>query len=105
MPNLPPVIVDLKLRARYMLAGAIMLGLWAASLIALFRGTDGVNIMMVAVATITLLPLGAISVFGAISGSEASMGRARSALFAGAGLMVLVIAVEVARRILSGASH
>ena len=105
MPNLTPVIVALRLRARYMLAGAIMLALWGASVVALFRGVDGVHILMVFVATITVLPLGLVALLGGLSGSEANMRRARSALFAAGALLALIVTVEVVRRTIFGASH
>ena len=105
MPSLPPVIAALRLRARYMLAGAIMLALWGASLVALFRGIDGIHIVMAVVATITVLPLGLVALLGGMSGSEANMRRARMALFAAGALLALIVTVEVARRMLYGASH
>lgn len=100
MPKLPPVIVALKLRARYMLAGAVMLALWGASLVALFNGIDGVRIAMLSVATLTVLPLGLIALLGGVSGSEAGMRRARIALFAAGGLLALIVAAEVIRRLI-----
>jgi hypothetical protein len=103
MSNLPPVIVALKLRARYMLAGAIMLALWGASLVALFRGIDGMHIVMAIFATITVLPLGLVALLGGVSGSEASMQRARIALLAAGALLVLIVTAEVARRMIFAA--
>jgi hypothetical protein len=103
MKNPPSVIVTLKLRARYMLAGAVMLALWGASLVALFRNVDGIHIAMVFFATITVLPLGVIALLGSVSGSEVSMRRAHIALFAAGGLLGLLVAVEVARRMIFGA--
>jgi len=99
MPAPPPVLVDLKLRARYMLAGAVMLALWGASLVALFRDVDTVHILMTAGATITVLPLGVIALLGALWGSEANMRRAQMALFAAGCLLFLIVLVEVIRRI------
>jgi uncharacterized protein YhhL (DUF1145 family) len=103
MANPPPVTVTLRLRARYMLTGAIMLAFWGASLVALFRGVDGLHILMVVVTTVSVLPLGVIILLGAVSGSEASMWRAQMALLASGCLLLLIVSAEVIRRIVFGA--
>jgi hypothetical protein len=105
MKNPPPVIVTLRLRARYMLAGAVMLALWGASLVALFRSVDGIHIAMVFAATVTALPLGLICLLGGVSGSEVNLRRAQIALFTAGGLLTLIVAVEVARRMMFGAAR
>jgi len=103
MANPPPVTVTLKLRARYAIAGATMLALWGASLIALFRGAEGSSVLMLAAATVTVLPLGFIMLSGGVSGSEAGMRRAGMALFATGVLLLLIVSAEVIRRIVFGA--
>jgi hypothetical protein len=100
MQKAPPVIAALQLRARYMLAGAVMLALWGASLVPLFRGTDDVHIITIFFATITVLPLGLIALLGGVSGSETSMRRAGIALFASGGLLTLVVVAEALRRMI-----
>jgi hypothetical protein len=105
MQKPPPVIITLKLRARYMFAGAIMLALWGASLIQLFRGTNDVPAITIFLATITVLPLGLIALLGAVTGTETGMRRAQTALLAGAGLLVLVLVMEALRRIIFAAGN
>ena len=82
-----------------MLAGAMMLLLWGASLAALFREGSSFNIVASIFATFTFFPLGLIAMWGGLSGGEASMQRARNALFAGGGLLLLTVTLEVLRRI------
>jgi len=94
-----PTVVTRKLRGRYMLAGAVMLSLWGASLAALIQDSSAFNIIAAIFATLTFLPLGLVASWGGISGSEAAMRRARNALFASGGLLLLVVATEVVRRI------
>jgi len=94
-----PPVVTRRLRGRYMLAGAVMLSLWGASLVALFHEGSGFNIVASTFATFTFFPLGLIAMWGGFSGSEASMQRARNALFAGGGLLLVTATMEVLRRI------
>src|SRR5262245_49017464 len=94
-----PAVVTRKLRGRYLLAGAVMLSLWSASLVAVFQEVSSFNIIATIFATLTFLPLGLVALWGGISGSEAAMQRARNALFASGGLLLLVVAIEVLRRI------
>ena len=82
-----------------MLAGAVMQLLWGASLVALFHEGSSFNIVASIFATLTFFPLGLIAMWGAFSGSAASMQRARNALFAGGGLLLLTVTIEVLRRI------
>ena len=82
-----------------MLAGAVMLSLWGASLVAVFQNGTSFNILAVIFATLTFLPLALVALWGGISGSEAAMQRARNALFASGGLLLLVATTEVFRRI------
>jgi|SRR5215470_15201129 len=98
-----PAVVTRKLRGRYMLAGAVMLSLWGASLVAVFQESTSFNVIAAIFATLTFLPLGLVALWGGISGTEAAMRRARNALFTSGGLLLLVTAIEVLRRIfLSG---
>jgi hypothetical protein len=83
MQNPVPPVVTRRLRGRYMFAGAMMLLLWGASLVALFHEGSSFNIVASIFATFTFFPLGLIALWGGFSGSEASMQRARNALFAG----------------------
>jgi len=99
MQNSVPPVVTRRLRGRYMLAGAVMLSLWGASLVALFHEGSGFNIVASTFATFTFFPFGLIAMWGGFSGSEASMQRARNALFAGGGLLLLTATMEVLRRI------
>lgn len=82
-----------------MLAGAMMLLLWGASLVALFQEGSSFNIVAAVLTTLTFLPLGLIAMWGGISGRETDMQRARSALFAAGGLLLLTVTIEVLRRI------
>ncbi|HXX08656.1 MAG TPA: hypothetical protein VEJ43_11390 [Pseudolabrys sp.] len=102
MAKPPPVTVTLKLRARYAIAGATMLALWVASVVALFRNIDWSHILIVAAATVTALPLGLTMLSGGVSGSEPSMQRAQMALFATGALLLLIVSGEVLRRIVFG---
>jgi hypothetical protein len=105
MQKPPPVIITRKLRARYMFSGAIMLALWGASLIPLFRGTDDVPTIAIFLATITVLPLGLVTLLGAVTGTDTGMRRAQTALLAGAGLLALAVVVEALRRIIFAAGN
>ena len=82
-----------------MFAGAVMLLLWGASLIALFHEGSRFNIVASIFATFTFFPLGLVAMWGGFSGNKASMHRARNALFAGGGLLLLTVTIEALRRI------
>jgi len=99
-----PASITLRMRTRYGLAGALMLALWAASVVSLFHDASVFNIGLTSIATFTMLPLGVIALLGGVHGSEASMRRAYIALFAGGGLMMLAVIVEMLRRILFAGS-
>jgi hypothetical protein len=94
-----PVTVTLRLRARYALAGMIMLGLWAVSLVPLWQDGGGVNLIIACATTLTLSPLGIVALLGGLSGSEAGMRRAQLALFTAGALLMLAVIVELLRRI------
>lgn len=93
-----PVAITLRLRARCALAGLIMLALWVASVVAMFRDGGALNIILTAIATVTILPLGLVALLGGVHGSEAGMRRAHIALFAAGGLLAVTVIVEMLRR-------
>jgi uncharacterized protein YhhL (DUF1145 family) len=93
-----PAAITLRLRARYALAGLIMLALWAASLVSLFRDTGTLNVVLAVIATFTIFPLGLVALLGGVHGSEASMRRAHIALFAAGGLLAVAVIAEMLRR-------
>ncbi len=99
-----PANVAIRLRARYMLTGALMLALWGANVVALFRGGSTFNIIALVFTTLTFLPLSLVALWGGISGSEASTRRARNALLASGGLLMLIVAAEILRRAVFAAS-
>ena len=94
-----PVTVALRHRARFALAGLIMLGLWGASLVPLWQDGGGFNFILAAATTFTLCPLGIVALLGGIQGSEAGMRRAQFALFTAGALLMLTVIVELLRRI------
>jgi hypothetical protein len=94
-----PAVVTRKLRGRYMLAGAVMLSLWGANLFAVFQDGSSFNVFAAIFTSLTFLPLALLALWGGISGSETAMQRARIALLASGGLLLLVTATEVFRRI------
>ena len=104
MQKPPPFLITYRLRARYALAGVMMLGLWVVTLVPLFRDDGGFKFILAAITTFTLFPLGIVALLGGVHGSEASMRRAYIALFAGGGLMMLAVIVEMLRRILFAGS-
>jgi hypothetical protein len=87
-----------------MLAGAMMLAIWGASLVALFHDGRTINIFAAVFATFTFLPLGLIALQGGLSGSAAGMKRARSALLASGDLLALIMVAEVFRRMVFAGS-
>lgn len=95
-----PVTVTLRLRARFAFAGLIMLGLWAVSLVPLWQDGGGSNLILAAVTTFTLCPLGVVALAGGIQGSQAGMRRAQVALFTAGALLMLTVVVELLRRVL-----
>jgi hypothetical protein len=99
-----PATITRRLRARYMLAGAMMMTIWGASLVALLHDGRAFNIFAAVFATFTFLPLGLIALQGGLSGSSAGMQRARNALFASGGLLALIVVAEVFRRMVLGGS-
>jgi hypothetical protein len=99
MQNPAPVTATLRHRARFALAGLIMLGLWAVSLVPLWQDGGGLNLIVAGATTFTLCPLGIVALLGGIHGSEAGMRRAQFALFTAGALLMLTVIVELLRRI------
>jgi hypothetical protein len=102
MPQPAPVTVTLRLRARYALAGLIMLGLWTASLVPLWQDGGTFNLIVACVTTLTLCPLGIVALLGGLGGTEAGMRRAQFALFTAGGLLMFAVIVELLRRLILG---
>jgi len=94
-----PAVMTRKLRGRYFLAGAMMLLLWSASIAALVQDSSRFNITAAIVTALTFLPLGLVALRGGITGTDTAMLQARNALFVCGGLLLLVVTVEVCRRI------
>jgi hypothetical protein len=97
--------LSLNLRAGVILGAAILLLIWAASSIPLFTGwneprADGFQIVPLFWASITLLPLGASALAGGISGHDKGMRRARLHLMIAAGLLGVVVLLDVFRRMM-----
>ena len=99
MPKQENAVVSRKRRGRFILAGAVMLGLWGSSLVSLIEERAAFTIVAAAVATLAFVPLGLIALWGGISGSEINMQRASNALLASGILLALIVAVEILRRI------
>jgi hypothetical protein len=102
MQNPASVPITLRQRARVALAGMIMLGLWAVSLVPLWQDGGGSNLMIAAVTTFALCPLGVIALAGGVSGSDTGMRRAQLSLFTAGALLMLAVILELLRRIVFG---
>jgi hypothetical protein len=102
MQNPASVPITLRQRTRVVLAGMIMLGLWAVSLMPLWQDGGGSNLIIAAATTFTLCPLGVIALVGGVSGSETGMRRAQLALFTAGALLMLAVILELLRRIVFG---
>jgi hypothetical protein len=102
MQNPPPLTVTLRQRARFALAGLIMLGLWAVSLVPLWQDGGRLNLIIAAATTFTLCPLGIVALLGGLRGNEAGMRRGQQALFAAGALLMLAVVVELLRRMVFG---
>ena len=99
-----PAAATRKLRGRYILAGVLMLGLWGAGLAQSVHDSTVFNIAAAVFASLTFLPLGLITLWGGVSGSEPRMQRARNALFASACILALVVIAEILRRMIFAGS-
>jgi hypothetical protein len=105
MQNPAPVTITLRLRARFALAGMIMLGLWAVSLMPLWQDGGGSNLIIAAATTFTLCPLGIVALVGGLTGNETGVRRAQLALFTAGALLMLAVVVELLRRIVFGGGN
>ena len=97
MNNTSEITASPRLRVMFAVAAAIMLSLWAWSLIAPIEswsnpGEDGFSYVGVFYATIVCLPVGLYLLVGAIAAHGRYVRRARIALFVAAGITILVAA-------------
>jgi len=102
MHNPATLAITLRQRARVALAGMIMLGLWAVSIVPLWQDGGGFNLILAAATTLTLFPFGIVALLGGIQGSETGMRRAQLALFTAGALLMLTVVAELLRRIVFG---
>lgn len=96
-----------RLRAAFAVAAAIMLGLWAWSLLPPIANwgnpnEDGFSYVPVFYTTIVCLPAGLVLLAGARAGQGRSVARARKALIIAGGLTVLVAALLAVQHIANG---
>jgi len=93
-----------RLRVLALIAGMLMLGLWAWALIlgiAVLRDPRGDPFGLIPVfwASVTALPLGLIAFWGGIRGGEQRLRRARTALTVAAILCAMAAVLEIVRRL------
>ena len=93
-----------RLRVLALVAGVIMLALWAWSLvpaIAAVRDPRGDLFELIPAfwASVTALPLGLICCWGGLRGGEQRLRRARTALIIAAVLCAVVALLEIVRRL------
>jgi AcrR family transcriptional regulator len=93
-----------RLRVLALIAGLLMLALWAWSLlpaIAAVRAPDGDPFELIPAfwASLTALPLGLITFWSSRRGGEPRLRRARTALIIAAVLCAIVAALEIVRRL------
>jgi hypothetical protein len=98
------IVASAKLRILFAAIAAILLALWGWSLVPAIQNwnnpnEDGFSLVPGSFTTITLLPLGLITLAGAISGRGKSLRRARVALVIGLALLALMAAFEIFRRL------
>jgi hypothetical protein len=90
-------------RAGVIAGGAILIAIWIASLVYTIKvwdpRADGFFLIPLFYASISVLPLGLSVLFGALSGSDRGMRRARRHLVFAAMLLALVLALEILRRL------
>jgi hypothetical protein len=92
------------LRVVALVAGTAMLALYAWAFVyavRVVRDPDGDPFELIGIfwASLTLLPLGLICLWGGLRGGEARLRRARTALIAVAALCALLLALEILRRV------
>ena len=102
--NAPAQTAWPRLRVIALIAGAAMLALWVWSLvpaIAAMRDPRGDPFQLIPAfwASVTALPLGLICVWGGLRGGEQRLRRARTALIVAAMLCLLLLALEILRRV------
>src|SRR5579863_10250649 len=104
MSNAAEVTASPALRAIFVIAAAIMLALWGWSLVPPIENwgnpnEDGFSYVAVFYATPTCLPAGLLLLVGAIAGHGRYISRARVALYAAAGMTILVLAFLIVQHI------
>jgi hypothetical protein len=93
-----------KLRAAFIVGAAVMLALWGVSLIPAIENwnnprEDGFSFIPAFYATFIALPIGLVALAGGIYGRGKSVEYARLALIAGACLLVLILLLDIFRRV------
>jgi hypothetical protein len=104
MSNTSEVAASPRLRVMFALAAAIMLSLWAWSLVPPIENwgnpnEDGFSYVGVFYATIFCLPVGLFLLVGAIAAHGRHVRRARIAFFFAAGITILVVAFLIFQHI------
>jgi Na+-driven multidrug efflux pump len=102
--NTAEINASVKQRVMFAVAAAIMLALWGWSLVPPIENwgnpnEDGFSYVAVFYATPTCLPAGLLLLVGAIAGHGRYVSRARVALYAAAGMTVLVLAFLIIQHI------
>src|SRR5215475_10342996 len=104
MSNTSEITASPRLRVMFAVAAAIMLSLWAWSLVPPLENwgnpnEDGFSYVGVFYTTITCLPVGLCLIFGAIAAHGRHVRRARIAFFIAAGITILVVAFLIVQHI------
>jgi hypothetical protein len=104
MSNTSEITASPRLRVVYAVAAAIMLSLWAWSLVPPIENwgnpnEDGFSYVGVFYATLVCLPVGLFLLVGAIAPHGHYVRRARVAFFIAAGIIILVVAFLIVQRI------
>ena len=102
--NTAEINASVKQRVMFAVAAAIMLALWGWSLVPPIENwgnpnEDGFSYVAVFYATPTCLPAGLLLLVGAIAGHGRYVSRARVALYAAAGMTILVLAFLIVQHI------
>jgi hypothetical protein len=104
MSNTSEITASPRLRVMFAVAAAIMLSLWAWSLVPPIESwgnsnEDGFSYVGVFYATIICLPVGLCLLVGAIAAHGRYVRRARVAFFIAAGITILVVAFLIVQHI------
>src|SRR5579862_1962172 len=104
MGDTAEINASVKQRVMFAVAAAIMLALWGWSLVPPIENwgnpnEDGFSYVAVFYATPTCLPAGLLLLVGAIAGHGRYISRARVALYAAAGMTILVLAFLIVQHI------